>query len=237
MDIVDYLYKQMLEEMKEEKQNKITALKHAKRMVDSGFKEMITQGEFKLIVDYINLNNKYRNTTVKYLHGAKLKGKKWVNFDGYMLKFGDTLVSLIRQSKTVYKNGARYEGRGSKEFVIGKNFDQSYTVKIGDMSLDKFDEKKDIEPVDIEALISEIEESYPRRHEGFTLYKTGENPNEEGQTRTSEENNIEGISQEIIELSNTATSLSAELQKTKAELAKAEAKNGQASDKLEETKG
>ena len=234
----------MLEEMKEEKREKIKALQHAKRMVDSGFTEMITQDEFKTIVDYINTNNKYIKTTVKHLDGTKLEGKKWVEFEGDMLKFGDTLVSLIRHSKKVYKNGASYGKLGSIEFVIGKNFDPSYTVKISSMSknecsmpINEFDEKENIEPVNIEALISEIEESYPRRHRGFTLYKTGENPNEEGQTRISEENNIEGISQEIIELSDTATSLSAKLQKTKAELAKAEEEKNQASDKLEQTKG
>ena len=216
IDKIDKNYELMLQQMKNEEKEKFIIIQHVELMVKSEFTKMITPDEFEEIVNYINNNNKYRETTVKSVYGVKTGAKNWEDLTGYMLKFDDTLVSLIRRRKTVYKNGTSYTIQGPEEFVIGNNFDPLYTVKINRIPILKFDKENDIKSVDIGALIL-------KPH---------------GQTRIDEEDEILQTSMIIQELSDTVTSLLAKLQKTRAELAKAETeeKKGQASDVSVETK-
>ena len=215
IDKIGKIYKLMLQQMKNEKKEKFIIIQHVELMVKSEFTKMITPDEFNAIVNYINNNNKYRETTVKSVYGAKIGAKNWEDLTGYMLKFDDTLVSLIRRRKTVYKNGTSYTIQSPEEFVIGNNFDPLYTVCINRMPIHEFDEENGIKPVDIWALILEPH----------------------GQTRIDEEAEILQTSMEIKESRDTATSLSAKLQETRAESAKAEAeeKKCQASDVSVET--
>lgn len=191
-------------DLKNQKETIISALEHAKTMIESGFTERIKPEEFKIIVGYLNRTK--QQSKVMNLYGNI--GDPGTNIyalssHGCMMKFGDTLVSLVEKNANKPKTDSAFlEPISDEDIVIGKGFDYDVRVspdlKSPGIPINDWNEGE-LESLNIEELINAINKGEPIQEEGTPT-----------DTRTMEENNIKILEQETAYLDSKIAALETE---------------------------
>lgn len=191
-------------DLKNQKETIISALEHAKTMIESGFTERITPEEFKIIVGYLNRTK--QQSKVMNLYGNI--GDPGTNIyalssHGCMMKFRDTLVSLVEKNANKPKTDSVFlEPISHEDIVIGKGFEYDVFVspdpKSSGIPINDWNEGE-LEPLNIEELLNAINKGEPIQEEGTPT-----------DTRTMEEKNINDLEQETADLDSKIAALETE---------------------------
>lgn len=255
IDKLDRVYAEEVNKIRQRENEVYLALKNAYQMSKSGFSKerMITPHDFKAIVVY--LKDKMEYAKIKKIYGNVENSENPLasNIEGFMIKIGGELVSLVTRTQNQYEKDSEFLKPTNEYIVIGTNFGNWFKInvipyspvprKVQGTPIDRLDIDQ-IESVDIEALIKEIEEkglyqigSDTMREEGITPDNIEVEPEGDGtNVRAAEEAGIVENNKEIVQLRDEVEKLLGEIEVAKEALAKAEEKKGQASDVSVETK-